>query len=86
MTRNIRRLEEDKKFRFIRRKKSKNGKIEEIKESVKEGIIKRTDEYKYLGWWFSEANNIRRQLHEIKSRSGYMVREIKRMGHNIRVG
>ena len=31
---------------------------------MKEGIIERTDEYKYLGWWFSEANNIRRQLHD----------------------
>ena len=38
--------------------KSGKGKIEEIKESVKEGIIERTNEYKYLGWWFSEANNI----------------------------
>ena len=37
--------------------KSGKGKIEEIKESVKEGIIERTDEYKYLGWWFSEENN-----------------------------
>ena len=53
---------------------------------MKERIIERTDEYKYLGWWFSEANNIRRHLHEIKSRSGYMVREIKIMGDKIRVG
>ena len=30
---------------------------------MKEGIVERTDEYKYVGWWFSEANNIRRQLH-----------------------
>ena len=66
--------------------KSGKGKIEEIKESVKEGIIERTDEYKYLGWWFSEANNIRRQLHEIKSRSGYMIRERQIMGDKIRVG
>ena len=51
--------------------KSGKGKI---KESVKEGISERTDEYTYLGWRFSEANNIRRLLHEIKSRSGYMVR------------
>ena len=35
--------------------KSGKAKIEEIKESVKEGIIERTDEYKYLGWWFSQA-------------------------------
>ena len=53
---------------------------------MKRGIIERTDVYKYLGWWFSEANNIRKQLHEIKSRSGYMVREIKIMGDKIRVG
>ena len=46
--------------------KSGKGKIEVIKESVKEGIIERTDEYKYLGWWFSEANNIRRQLHKLR--------------------
>ena len=66
--------------------KSRNGKTEEIKESVKEGIIQRTDDYTYLGWWFSDTNNIRIQLHEIKSRSGYMVREIKIMGDKIRVG
>ena len=53
---------------------------------MKEGIIEGTYEYKYLGWWFSEANNIRRKLHEIKSRSGYMVREIKIMGDKMRVG
>ena len=66
--------------------KSGKGKIEEIKESVKEGIIERKDKYKYLGWWFSEASNIRRQLHEIKSRSGYIIREIKIMGDKTRVG
>ena len=66
--------------------KSGKGNIKEIKESVKEGIIERIDEYKYLGWWLSEANNIRRQLHEIKSRSGYMVREIKIMGDKTRFG
>ena len=59
--------------------KSGKGKIEEIKESVKEGIIERVDEYRYLGWWIGEASNIRRQLHKIKSRSGYIVREIKIM-------
>ena len=66
--------------------KSGKGKIEEIKESVKEGIIERLDEYKYLGWWFSEASNIRRQIHEIKSRSGYIVIKIKIMGDKTRVG
>ena len=93
MIRNSRRLEEENKFSFSRNKiskymviKSRKGKIEEIKESVTERIIERTDEYKYLGWWFSEANNIRRQLHEIKSRSGYMAREIKIMGDKTRVG
>ena len=66
---NTRRLEEGKKFRFSRKQskyiviKSRKGKFEEIKESVKERIIEMTDEYKYLGGWFSEANNIRRQLH-----------------------
>ena len=66
--------------------KSGKGKIEEIKESVKEGIIERIYEYKYLGWWFSEASNIRRQIQEIKSRSGYIEREIKIMGDKTRVG
>ena len=87
--RNSRRLEEENKFRFSRKYrviKRGRGNIEEIKESVKEGIVERIDENKYLGWWFSEANNIRRQLHEIKSRSGYMVREIKIMGDKTRVG
>ena len=53
---------------------------------MKEGIIEWIDEYKYLGWWFSEASNIRRQIHKIKSRSGYIVREIKIMGDKTRVG
>ena len=30
--------------------KSGMGKNKDMKESVKEGIIGRTDEYKYLGW------------------------------------
>ena len=80
--RNSRRLEEGKKLRFSRKKskymviKSGKVKIEEIKESVNERIIERIYEYNYLGWWFCKANNIRRQLHEIKSRSGYMIRKI----------
>ena len=93
MIRNTIRLEEAKKFRFSRKKskymviKSEKGKIKEIQERISErGIIKRTDEFKYLGWWFREANNIRRQLHEIKRRRGYMVRELNIMGDNIRVG
>ena len=55
MIRNTRRLEEDRKFRFSKKKskymviESGKGKIEEVKESVKEGIIERADEYKYLG-------------------------------------
>ena len=40
--------------------KSGKGKIEEIKESVQEGITERIDEYKYLGWSCSKASNIRR--------------------------
>ena len=47
---------------------------------MKEGIIERTDEYKYLGWWFSNAENRIRQLHEIKSKSGYMVQRNKNNG------
>ena len=66
--------------------KSGQGEIEEIDELVKEGNIERIDEYKYLGWWFSEANNIRRQRNNIKSRRGYMVRDIKKMEDKIRVG
>ena len=63
--------------------KSGKGKIVEIKRISEREIIERTDEYKYLGWWFNEANNIRKQLHEIKTRIGYMVREIKIMGDKI---
>ena len=40
-------------------RKSGKGKIEEIKESMNEGIIERTDAYTYLECWFSETNNIR---------------------------
>ena len=43
----------------------KGTKIEEIKESVKEGIIERTHEYKYLRWWFSEADNFTRLRVEV---------------------
>ena len=37
-----------------------------IKESMKEGIIEMTYEYKYLGWWFSEANNIRNSYTKLR--------------------
>ena len=53
--RNTRRLQEDKKFRFIKKieiygyEKAEKEKLKRLKKSVKEGIIVRTDEYKYLG-------------------------------------
>ena len=32
-------------------------KLKNIQEQIKEGEIERTEEYKYLGTWFTESNN-----------------------------
>ena len=32
-------------------------KMNVVNERVNDGEIERTNEYKYLGWWFNEKNN-----------------------------
>ncbi len=90
--RNTRQMEVEKKFKFSRKKSkymvvnSGKEKLQIIQESIKEGMIERTTEYKYLGWWFNEENSAKTQLIELESKLDYMIREIKISGSKQRVG
>ena len=90
--RNTREMEVKKKFRFSA-KKSKymvintgHDKLKSVNESINDGEIEKTDEYKYLGWWFNEKNSADRQVTELESKLDYMVREIQISGSWNRVG
>lgn len=65
---------------------SGRGEGHKIYQSIKEGEIERTNEYKYLGWWFNQENTAQRQLKEIESKIDYMVKEIKSTGGKKKVG
>ena len=84
--RNTREMKVKKKFRFSR-KKSKymmintgRVKMNVVNELVKGGEIERTNEYKYVGWWFNEKNNADRQTEELESKLDYMVKEVQSAG------
>ena len=62
---NTRKMEDRKKFKFSKKKKSKymiikkgKDKKQEVQASINEGVIEETREYKYLGMWFTEDNNM----------------------------
>ena len=84
-------MEVQKKLRFSK-KKSKymmintgRDKTKEVYECENDGVVDRTREYKYLGWWFSEKNNADRQMDELESKVDYMIREIQVAGYRRRV-
>ena len=61
-------------------------KMNVVNERVNDGEIERTNEYKYLGWWFNEKNNADRQMEELESKLDYMVREVQSAGSWNKVG
>ena len=89
---NTHRMEEEKKFMFSKKKSkymvTRKGKDDEqpLRASIKEGMIEKTTEYKYLGMWFTEDNNMFKHLQEVEHKIEYMVKEIKRAGHESVVG
>ena len=82
----------EEKFKFIKKKskymviKSGKDKEEKVNERIKDGEIEKTDEYKYLGNWINERNNVKRQIKEKKSKLEYMISEVKRAGNKELVG
>ena len=49
-------------------------------------MIEKTTEYKYLGMWFTEDNNMFKHIQEVEHKIEYMVKEIKRAGYESVVG
>lgn len=90
--RNTRMLEERKKFKFNRTKSKymviNTGRETEVavNESVKDGVIEKIDEYKYLGVWMTEDNKILRQIEVNKARLQVMIKDIQRIGSINMVG
>ena len=90
--RNTRWLEEQKKFKFNRNKSkymvinTGKGKEQEIHERVKDGQIEEVHEYKYLGMWITKDNKMDKLITENKSRMLFMMKDIKDMGSESKVG
>ena len=90
--RNTRWLEEQKKFRFNRNKSkymvinTGKGKKQEVHERVKDGQIEEVYEYKYLGMWLTSDNKMDKLIKENKSRMLFMMKDIKVMGSESKVG
>ena len=66
--------------------KSGKDKEEKVDEIIQYGEIEKTEEYKYLGNWINERNNVMRQIEERKSKLEYMISEVKHAGNKELVG
>ena len=89
---NCRRMEIEKKMEYGL-KKSKymiigtgKDKEEEIKEVVKEGMIQRTETYKYLGLIINEKGNLKDHIKELQKKCESANREIRAIGSKQQVG
>ena len=60
--------------------------LERIEGSVQEGPIEETNEYKYLGFWITQKHTIMRQIEANKAKLVPMIREIKHIGNENKVG
>ena len=66
---------------------SGSGQTERYVEcSVREGPIEETNEYKYLGFWITQKHTIMRQIEANKAKLIPMIREIKHIGNENKVG
>ena len=71
---NMAEMETIKKFTFGLKKTnfmvidSARGKPEEIREEVKSGAVKETDEYKYVGFWINKKGNCQLQIQKKKGK------------------
>ena len=53
----------------------RNEAVEELTVEIKQGVIPRTDEYKYLGNMVNEQGDIETQLEAMEKKIGGIVRE-----------
>lgn len=89
---NLREMEKKKKFTFSAEKSNfmviRTGKTEKEKPKIelKNGEIKETEEYKYLGNWICGKGTIERQVKEISGRMKGIIKEIKTLGNEEKVG
>ena len=85
-------MEQRRKFKFNPKKSkymvinSGSGQTERIEGSVQEGPIEETNEYKYLGFWITQKHTIMRQIEANKAKLVPMIREIKHIGNENKVG
>ena len=57
-----------------------------VEGSVQEGPIEETNEYKDLGFWITQKHTIMRQIEANKAKLVPMIREIKHIGNENKVG
>lgn len=89
---NLREMEKKKRFTFSEDKSKimtiKTGKTESEKPNIKlkKGEIKEAEEYKYLGNWICSKGTLERQIKEIAGRIKGIIKEIKTLGQEEKVG
>ena len=85
-------LEQRRIFKFNPKKSkymvinSGSGQTERVEGSVQEGAIEETYEYKYLGFWITQKHTIMRQIEANIAKLVPMIREIKHIGNENKVG
>ena len=75
-----------KKTNWMCQKYSRTEEIEDIDVHIKQGKIKRTNEYEYLGNWINEKGNIDRQLEKMETRAQDAIRICNDMCSQSKIG
>ena len=86
-------LEDDKLWEFSIKKTNwmcqkycRTEEVEDIEVHIKQGKIKRTEEYEYLGNWINEKGNIDRQLEKMESKAQDAIRICNNMCSQAKIG
>ena len=64
----------------------KNNNVKALKNKIKRGEIQRSQEYMYLGEWYTEKYNHQKSLTEKRSKINIMIKKVKEYGNKYVVG
>ena len=86
-------LEDDKLWEFSSKKTNwmcqkycRTEEVEDIEVHIKQGKIKKTEEYEYLGNWVNEKGNIERQLEKMEGKAQDAIRICNDMCSQAKIG
>ena len=65
--------------------KKKNKDYEEVKVSMKRGVVEQTEEYKYVGEWYNEKYNHNTSLRKKEEKVGHYAQQVRVYGNEYRL-